>query len=110
MIFHIVHKHEIISMELDHKHCRSNSGIIRRTSMKSSTCNKLFKCCKGTVYNCCSCRPCFGDHYSTSSDESKYIVYRASPYGFDRILVSSRMAADHMPHVYHHVMDNLNIF
>ena len=41
--------------------------------------------------------------------DDRFVIYRADPKGFNELLVSSRMASHHMPHVYKQVMESLDI-
>lgn len=58
--------------------------------------------CKSLVCNVIRCRFCL------HANDTKYIVYRANPDMFvDRMLITSRMMADHMPHLYLHVLQQI---
>ncbi|ETO03657.1 sn1-specific diacylglycerol lipase beta [Reticulomyxa filosa] len=60
--------------------------------------------CHGVV-NCLCCTPCY-EH----KNNNQYIIYRCNPFSFSgRMLVSGRDLSDHMPHVYQHVLQCIDI-
>jgi len=69
-------------------------------------CNRIYQCFKfacqifwnSIVCNILRGKACF------EADNTRYLVYRADPYAFDTILISSRLLADHMPQVYMNVL------
>merc|ERR1712154_270251 len=70
--------------------------------------NKMCSCLCGSLFNCVKCNCCYPSAVQ-QSDRDKYIIYRAEPKGFDEIIISSRMALDHVPHIYNRVINCLDL-
>eukprot|EP01084_Bolivina_argentea_P199273 341009_1 len=93
-IFHIVNGNEVNINS-------NNKNIIKECVCCSCLCSAICNCCRCKCCNPSSLNPLKNDNY---------IIYRADPNGFtNNVIISSRMASDHMPHVYKNVLNSLDV-
>lgn len=90
-VFHIVNGNEV------------------HTKLKRRNRGKCAVCCSYICTAMCNCVRCKCCNPMSPMEETSFVIYRADPKGFDDILVSSRMASHHMPHVYKQVMESLDL-
>jgi len=80
----------------------SKEYISEKKKRTKHACNRMYQCFKvvcQVIWNSIICNILQGKA-CLENDNTRYLIYRADPHGFDSILISSRLLADHMPQVY----------